>query len=311
MKNLISSLTTIFVCVQFFSCSKEPLPANPFDSNSNDTNSIDTNQYDPYSIFSIHKDILKPTCANSGCHDGNFEPDFRTVESSYYGLVNVTPIKSSISGGTFPYRVVPSDAAKSMLLQRMTIDLNGNSGIMPLALEPKSTYNKQKSEYLQRITKWINDGAKDLAGNLPTSPNFPPSIQGVVFIQGNNVLSRPGKYEAAIATSAINTTVYFSILDDKLDQSQLKNCTINVSVTPDSFDIVNEKPLSAGPEKIMNGIDGKSVKYWFNFDIESMYTKPLDVLWIRITLTDDKQTIQLPNPNSMFAIKKYFALKFN
>ena len=58
-------------------------------------------------------------------------------------------------------------------------------------------------------------------------------------------------------------------------------------------------------------IDGKSVKYWFNFDIESMYTKPLDVLWIRITLTDDKQTIQLPNPNSMFAIKKYFALKFN
>ncbi len=295
--------------MQFLSCSKETLPTNPFESNSNDTNIIDTNQYDPYSIFSIHKDILKPTCANSGCHDGNFEPDFRTVESSYYGLVNITPIKSDLSSN-FPSRVVPGNASKSMLLQRMTVDLNGNSGIMPLALEPKSTYNTHKSEYLQRITKWINDGAKDLAGNLPTSPNFPPSIQGVALIQGNTILSRPGKYEAAVATSALNTTAYFSIIDDKLDQSQLKNCTINVSVTPDSFDIVNEKPLSAGPEKIMNGIDGKPVKYWFNFEIESMNTKPLDVLWIRITLSDDEQTVQLPNSNSMFAIKKYFAIKF-
>ena len=310
MKNLIKYILTYAVCFQLASCSKETLPDNPFGKNQQDTNVLDTNKYDPYSFFSIHKDVLKPTCANSGCHDGNFEPDFRTVESSYYGLVNVTPIKSSISGGTFPSRVVPGDALKSMLLHRMTIDLNGNSGIMPLAQEPKSTYNQHKSEYLQRITKWINDGAKDLAGNVPTSPNFPPSIQGVAFIQGNNVLVRPGIYEAANATAGLNTIVYFSLTDDKLDQSQLKNCTINVSVNPDSFDIANEKALTAGPEKIMNGLNGQPVKYWFNYDMETSSTIALDVLWIRITVKDDFQTVQIPNENSMFPIKKYFAIRF-
>lgn len=310
MKNLIQSLLFLAVCFQLASCSKETLPENPFGNNQQDTNVLDTNQYDPYSIFSIHKDILKPTCANSGCHDGNFEPDFRTVESSYYGLVSVTPIKSSISGGTFPFRVVPGDAAKSMLLHRMTVDLNGNSGIMPLAQEPKSTYNQHKSEYLQRITKWINDGAKDLAGNVPTSPNFPPSIQGVAFIQGNNVLVRPGIYEAANATAGLNTTVYFSLTDDKLDQSQLKNCTINVSANPDSFDIANEKALTAGPGKIMSGLNGQSVKYWYHYDMETSSTIALDVLWVRITVKDDFQTVQIPNENSMFPLKKYFAIKF-
>ena len=112
MKKLLKSFSFFAVCIQLASCSKETLPENPFGNNQKDTNVLDTNHYDPYSIFSIHKDILKPTCANSGCHDGNFEPDFRTVESSYYGLVNVVPIKSSISGGTFHYRVVPVDDAK-------------------------------------------------------------------------------------------------------------------------------------------------------------------------------------------------------
>ena len=309
MKNIIISISLITICIYLESCSKEALPINQFGPNQQDTNKLDTNNYDPYSIFSIHKDVLKPTCANSGCHDGNFEPDFRTVESSYFGLINVTPIKSNVSGG-FPFRVVPGDASKSMLLQRMTIDLNGNSGIMPLALEPKSTYNQHKSEYLQRITKWINDGAKDLAGNLPTAPNFPPNIQGVVFIQGNNILARPGLYEAANATAGINTTVYFSLSDDKIDQSQLKNCTINVSANPDSFNVVNEKSLNAGPEKFMNDLNGKLVKYWYNYELQTSATISLDVLWIRITVTDDVQTVQLPNENSMFPIKKYFAIRF-
>ena len=106
MKNIIISISLITICIYLESCSKEALPINQFGPNQQDTNKLDTNNYDPYSIFSIHKDVLKPTCANSGCHDGNFEPDFRTVESSYFGLINVTPIKSNVSGG-FPFRVVP------------------------------------------------------------------------------------------------------------------------------------------------------------------------------------------------------------
>ena len=31
----------------------------------------------------LHQQVFAPTCANSGCHDGTFEPDFRTVGSSW------------------------------------------------------------------------------------------------------------------------------------------------------------------------------------------------------------------------------------
>ena len=41
-----------------------------------------------------------PTCANSGCHDGTFEPDFRTVGSSWNTLVN--------------HPVIANDAAMSL-----------------------------------------------------------------------------------------------------------------------------------------------------------------------------------------------------
>lgn len=304
---LLLSISFVFVFVS--SCSKETLPNNPFDQNQNDTTLVDTTTYDPYSIFSIHKDVLKPSCANSGCHDGNFEPDFRTVESSYFGLINVKPIKSDFSGN-FPARVVPGNSAKSMLLQRMTVDLNGNSGIMPLALDPNSTYNVHKESYLKRITKWIDNGAPDLAGNLPTIKNFPPQIQGVAFIQGNSVLTRPGKYEAANALVNQNTTVYFSILDDQADQSQL-TCTVNWSTDPDTFDATKEVSMNAGPEKIMNGLDGKSHKFWFNIDVSTNSMLPLDVLWFRITIIENGQKILIPNENSMFPLKKYFALRFN
>ena len=31
----------------------------------------------------LHQQAFAPTCANSGCHDGTFEPDFRTVGASW------------------------------------------------------------------------------------------------------------------------------------------------------------------------------------------------------------------------------------
>ncbi len=302
---LVAILSLVFVA-----CSKESLPENPYTNNLSDTSQIDTNQYDPNSIFSLHKDIFKPSCANSGCHDGNFEPDFRTVESSYYGLINVKPIKTDF-GNSYPARVVPGNSTKSMLLHRMTVDLNGNSGIMPLALEPKSTYNQNKLSYIQRITKWIDAGAPDLAGNIPVSKNFPPQIQGVMAIQNNVILNRAGKYEALNASIGSNITVYVSINDDQLDQVDLKEYTINWSVDPDTFNVANETTMVSGPGKTYVGLDGKTVKYWFNFDFTTSDKQPLDVLWLRITLKDDAQKITIPNKNSMFPLKKYFALKFN
>src|SRR5688572_16419754 len=117
-----------FSCLLFAlslsSCEKD-FPANPYD-NVNDH--LDTSQVaviDPNSFAGIHKNILKPTCANSGCHDGTFEPDYRTLESAYNTLV-FHPIVKNDTNNAYQFRVLPGDINMSMIYVRLTTDLNGN-----------------------------------------------------------------------------------------------------------------------------------------------------------------------------------------
>ena len=67
-------------------CRKEedPIP-NPYDNPLNDPppSGGGPDPFDPSSIQGLHQNIFSTKCASAGCHDGNFEPDFRSVESSY------------------------------------------------------------------------------------------------------------------------------------------------------------------------------------------------------------------------------------
>jgi hypothetical protein len=88
--------------------------------------------------------IFTPTCANSGCHDGTFEPDFRTMASSYNTLVN-HPVIANNPEESFHLRVVPGNAQASWLHERLTVAVPNTSGIMPpLAQQqtPDWTLNK-------------------------------------------------------------------------------------------------------------------------------------------------------------------------
>ncbi len=91
------------ICVN--SCKKdeepEPTPpANPYDNVDYGTNTNPATPPDPNSFVGIHNNILKTRCAMPGCHDGNFEPDFRTVQSAYSTLV-WHKIKKNIPGDSF------------------------------------------------------------------------------------------------------------------------------------------------------------------------------------------------------------------
>ena len=76
----------------FFSCDKEGETAgsNPYkgwgEGDTSNNGKVDK-PIDATTIVGLHRDVFLPTCANSGCHDGLFEPDFRTIESSYNSLV--------------------------------------------------------------------------------------------------------------------------------------------------------------------------------------------------------------------------------
>lgn len=279
----------------------------PPDNTNGDKDSIP----DPASIQGLHRNLFAPTCANSGCHDGTFEPDFRTVQSSFASLVNQKPIKND-QAGTFNARVVPGDADGSILIYRMTVDLGGNSGIMPLVLDPESDYPAKKDEHLANLRKWINDGAKDFNGQSPDKVDFPPTILGVQALLNNNPLARGGKYEPLYSTAGQSFEIWFSLTDDNVSQGNLSNMKINWSKDPTYYDPANEKPLVKATVKTMPGLYSASAEYGWYYSFDGSGLQKDDVIWFRITMSDGtNNNYQLPNDNSMFFLKKYFAVRIN
>lgn len=161
--------TTILLAsiMLFNACSKdEPAPDNPFNDPNlqpppEDTITIDTITIDPTSLAGLHANIFRPTCANSGCHDGNFEPDFRTIGSTYNTLLNHNAISTDTTVTPAILRVVPYSIDSSMLWYRMNNFLPESSGIMPLESND-SDWQENKDEHLNNIRTWIENGAPNL-----------------------------------------------------------------------------------------------------------------------------------------------------
>ena len=83
---------SVIIAVAFFACKEDRSyvpaedPANPFDTVTYST-PIPNVPIDSQSFLGLHQYIFSTTCAVPGCHDGAFEPDFRTVQSAYNTLV--------------------------------------------------------------------------------------------------------------------------------------------------------------------------------------------------------------------------------
>ena len=144
--------------VMLYACEKDHV--NPFDEQELPDNTLDSTgvNLDPTSFDGLHANIFSKNCAQSGCHDGNFEPDFRTIESSYNTLVN-QPIIKNDPQSTYQVRVKPGNPSQSVLVARLTFDIDGNSGIMPLIINPDSDWLEKKEEYIQNVKDWIQAGA--------------------------------------------------------------------------------------------------------------------------------------------------------
>ncbi|MGB5031512.1 MAG: hypothetical protein WBO76_05320, partial [Saprospiraceae bacterium] len=147
----------------FITCEKPDPPENPFDNYNpkQDTVKFVFNDPDSASIAGLYHYIFKPTCANAGCHDGTFDPDFRTLESSYNTLVFREAIKQD---GKYLVRVKPYSPDESVLLARLN---NIVSPQMPIQIEPDSDWGRNKTKYIQLIETWIRNGAPSIDGTIP------------------------------------------------------------------------------------------------------------------------------------------------
>jgi hypothetical protein len=315
MKQILNILTTVGL-IFFGSCRSDKYnePENPYDNPDNDRYNgvFDTiKSPDPNTIAGLHKYIFKPTCANSGCHDGNFEPDFRTIESSYNTLVNQAIIKNDILN-PLTARVTPDNEATSMLIRRLTIDLNANSGIMPLITEPGSDWPTKKEEYIQNIKTWINNGARDIKGNAPPAVDFPPQLHGMLAYDGANLLPHQGFSPVYVSSSVSNLDLYFAFLDDKTPNTSIGTLKVNFSLLANTFDPANEIAIQlAGSPKNEKGFYKEFVDFYHKVTINpNTYGKPGDVIWIRTKISDGvNPVIELPSDNSLFNAKSYYTIK--
>lgn len=128
-----------------------------------------------YTLFTEVFEAKK--CASGGCHDGSFEPDFRTLYSAYNTLV-YHPVVKSDEDGTFEYRVVPQNPTMSWLMERITTD-DAVLGRMPLYSEPLS------DTQIDLVRNWIQAGCQDEYGNYPILPDPEPVYFSVLAYVGD------------------------------------------------------------------------------------------------------------------------------
>jgi len=291
----------------------DPEVENPYDTQvvekGDDIVILGDESIDPNTIQGLHKNIFSPTCANSGCHDGNFEPDFRTIESSYNTLVNQPLIKNDAMN-PLTVRVAPGSSETSMIIRRLKIDLNGNSGIMPLVTEPGSDWYDKKDEYIKNIETWIDNGALNQLGDSSKSLNFPVQLVGVNAVVGGSVVPRSSTYGPIQAPGGGSVEVWLAFKDDGLPNDGLTKGTINYSLEANTFDSTKRITLQYVSTPLMAvGYFGVEEAHHFKANVPVSSFNIKDVIWLRTTISDGVNDSELPNKNSIFRAKQYATIR--
>jgi hypothetical protein len=243
MKKLIVRISLLFVSMILMleSCKKEVVvPENPYDKIDYGNNVVPTDTLNPSSIAGLHRNLFLTKCAVPGCHDGNFEPDFRTVQSSYSTLV-YAPIKKNNAANTFTFRVIPGDTAFSVLYERITnccfvnIDDRMPQDNIGTAL-PASDIN--------HVATWIMNGAKDINGNTPNRPDQEPVLSYYVAAGSDfttELSAQNNRVDSIIYNPFLvpaNATSFYlapSIVDDITPLAQIQYNKLLLSTSIDNF----------------------------------------------------------------------------
>jgi hypothetical protein len=314
----------VLATIVFIACKKEvtriepEVPENPFpiviDTTPEEVVLIDSN-----SFLGIHKFILQPTCAVSGCHDGSFEPDYRNVQSSYNTLV-YQPTINNDELGSFDYRVKPFDTAASWLHERITTE-NTNLGRMPLYDDPLT----QKE--IGRINNWIMSGAQDIYGNSPALPNIHPAFWGMVAFVNNlngerlDTLRGGDDYFVNPIPVPQNSTIQFLIglydVDTEDNYYPASSFTYNkVRISESQFDFSEsvELDMQVRPEYdpyiSANPYDESVGYYYHSFSINTTGLIPGKRYYFRVYVQDPGSTAptEIPDP-AIYWLQAHFSFK--
>jgi hypothetical protein len=311
----------IVIIAAFFmhSCKEEKkylpasIPANPYDT-IDYGGDVPDDSVDAASFVGLHKYIFSTTCAVPGCHDGSFEPDFRTVQSAYNTLVYHQVAKNDASN-SFEYRVVPGDHLKSWLYERITTD-DATLGRMPL-------YDTLSKHEIDLITNWIKTGAKDAFGNSPILPTYLPSFFGLLMFENDTSGYRYDSTRASIIDPVElpknkNIDIWIGLFDQDADGKFLpaSDFTYNkYKISNHLYEFISkpELPLTVLPgTKPYMGVNpfgqGKA-PYYHHFTINTANYPVNQRQYFRIYVQDKDHSspIEIPSDGSPIYLLTYFS----
>lgn len=256
--------TFVITTLLFWSCKEEvPEPYNPYDYIVYPIVNPPSDNSNPNSLSRTHQEVFEPKCNVLGCHDGSFEPDFRTPQSTYSTLVYHSINKNNLAE-EFEYRVIPYDKANSVLWERITncCFVNDNDRM------PQDNIGiSMPQESIDKIGDWILAGAPDLFGNVAQEPDALPNILyfGVYDIDydtgySNNRIDDKW-YNPFIIPQNTDLNFVFTIEDDKTPNLELLHNTLSISTDINDF--------SNAQEFVATCLDSEEYDYPFLINLNS------------------------------------------
>lgn len=316
--NMKYVLSFIIILVFLMNSCKKDSTDNPFDAVVTVENTNPDFGNIPSTNFAyLHEKVFAPTCANSGCHDGTFEPEFRSITSSYNSLVN-QPVISNDEVNSYTKRVTPGSTGESLLNARLTEFLPNTSGIMPLEVDEGSDWEQNSDAYISQIQTWINSGAPDMFGNLPGqgTSNFPPTVNGLaVFPVGNT--TEPYERDpdevalTPILVDAASVDIWMLLEDDQLDAQLLPVSEFKLAESISQLTAASSQPFNT--TQTLSALNFSNSPATFNHKVTvdlSIYPSGT-VLYLRAILNDGAQAENalIPSLNSSAVITSIFVLQ--
>ena len=287
---LLPFLLAILVMVH--SCKKEKTPPNPYNNINRTDTSATKIPVDSLTITYVHQKVLSTRCALNGCHDGHFEPDYRSPQSAYTTLLYAPIIKNN-ADSTYRYRVIPYDTLNSVMYIRITnccyVNTNDrmpqdNIGV-PL---PDSS--------IAIVRRWIMNGARDMYGNVAHKPNLPPVVGGYGAVSTDyttiysNTRLDSVYYNPFVVPSGV-TSFYVAVLvtDDSTPVHNLLVNTLKLSTRSNDF----SNAISIPATYLVLG--GK--QYWVATVSASSFALG-DTVFMRYYVNDGSHTANVEFPNT-------------
>lgn len=302
---LIAGLVACFVA-----CKKEE---NPFDQLVHTSVNPPSEALPEGNFAWLHQRIFRPICANSGCHDGTFEPEFRSLGSAYNSLV-FAPVIANTPGNDFTYRVVPGDVQMSFLHERLTQFVPNTSGTMPLETDGPD-WPENEALYIDAITTWIQSGALDMFGHAPDLGNLEPQVTGfLAFPVGATTGAYPrgddpGVQPILVPAGAVD--LCFTFADDSTAAQALLHNTLKLATSVLGFPAVPEQSLTVSAGFQAPDFSGTNVPFTHRASVDLSAYPTGTQLFVRVYVDDGDhdEATEVPNDGTGAPMIDYFTLQ--